>query len=417
MADIIEMPKLSDTMESGTLIKWLKSEGDPVATGDMLAEVETDKATMELESFEDGVLLKQLVAEGDQVAVGAPVAVIGEAGETIPEISGASAPASGKATEVATSEEPHQAPETTTPSAGTGRVKASPLARKIAADRGVDLGTLQGSGPGGRIVRADVLGATATPASRTPSPAPLSKPAALPAAAGDERIPVSGMRSVIARRLLESKTSIPHFYLEIEVDAAPLLQLRSSLNRSLGELPTDKGGAKFTVNDLILKASATALQRVPMANASWAGDHILRHGAVNLAFAVAVPEGLVTPTIRDAERKSLRQISAEARDLIGKAKDRKLKPEEMSGSTFTVTNLGMYGINSFYGIINPPNAAILSVGATVTKPVVDAKGNIVPGQRMTIGLSGDHRVVDGAVGAEFLAALREILETPALMLV
>ncbi len=434
MAEIIDMPKLSDTMETGTLIKWLKSEGDTVAAGDILAEVETDKATMELESFDDGVILKLVVAEGDSVAVGQPVAVIGEEGESVPEnLGGATTPTPPPAedsgdtekTTSSTASEPDEEPESSVDEDGA-RIKASPLARKIAANEGISLASLQGSGPGGRIVKADVLAAlgngtqsasqSATPPKTTPSSPDTPAAPSVPVDA-DARLPVSSMRGVIAKRLLESKTQIPHFYLQIEVDAAPLMELRSGLNRSLAELPAEKGGIKFTVNDFILKASAEALRRVPMANASWGGDHIATHSAVHLAFAVAVEEGLVTPTIKNAHAKSLRQIAVEAKELIGKAKNKKLKPDEMSGSTFTVTNLGMYGIDSFYGIINPPNSAILSVGATIKKPVVDAQGNIVAGQRMMIGLSGDHRVVDGAVGAAYLAALKEILETPALMLV
>lgn len=433
MAEIIEMPKLSDTMETGTLIKWLKAEGDSVATGDILAEVETDKATMELESFEDGVILKLVVAEGDSVAVGQPVAVIGEAGDSVPEgLGGTSGTKPAADPEGEEPDTPPESPTRTTAKAPEApaddddgsQIKASPLARKMAADKGIPLGSIQGTGPGGRVVKADVLAAIETGGQPVPAPAPTktAPPAAassLPAVPvdADARLPVSSMRGVIAKRLLESKTQIPHFYLQIEVDAAPLMELRGGLNRSLADLPPEKGGIKFTVNDFILKASAEALRRVPMANASWGGDHIATHGSVHLAFAVAVEDGLVTPTIKDAHAKPLRQIAIEAKELIGKAKSKKLKPDEMSGSTFTVTNLGMYGIDSFYGIINPPNAAILSVGATITKPVVNPEGNIVAGQRMMIGLSGDHRVVDGAVGAAYLAALKEILETPALMLV
>lgn len=452
MAEIIEMPKLSDTMTTGTLIKWLKNEGDTVNSGDMLAEVETDKATMELEAFEDGVLLKRYVAEGDQVAIGEPVAAIGEEGEEAPQVKSSGA-GKGKEKEEKpdessseeekpeekeepkkeedsgaddeAKEDPKPASKEDSGSADaasgpsrteSGRIKASPLAKKMAADRGIDLEDIDGSGPGGRIVKADIESYDGSKRKKAPAPAPASTPAPIPSGE-DKEIPVSNMRGVIARRLLESKTTIPHFYLETEVDMAPLLALRKSLNEHLGELPPEKGGVKFTVNDFILKACAEALKQVPEANSSWMEDKILQHGSVHLAFAVAVEDGLVTPTIREAGHKSLRQISADAKELIGKAKSKKLKPEEMSGSTFTVTNLGMFGITSFYGIINPPNAAILSVGATVRKPVVNNHGEIVPGDRMTIGLSGDHRVVDGAVGAALLQKLREILETPALMLV
>lgn len=449
MAEIIEMPKLSDTMTTGTLLKWLKQEGDTVSSGDMIAEVETDKATMELESFEDGILLKHYVGEGDQVEVGGPVAAIGEKGEDAPEVESSSGKSdSGSSSKKEKKDEnkekegedsgedqpsekeqeqdkPEQQDDTEekkssgskAPAARTesGRIKASPLARKIAESRGIDLAEVEGSGPGGRIVKKDVESfkgsGSAKPRSEAASPT-------LPAATLEDRdVPVSNMRGIIAKRLLESKTTIPHFYLETEVDMGPLLALRQSLNGHLAELPEDQGGIKFTVNDFILKASAEALKRVPAANSSWLGDKIRYHGEVHVAFAVAVDEGLVTPTIRQAGQKNLRQISADAKALIGKAKSKKLKPEEMSGSTFTVTNLGMFGVTSFYGIINPPNSAILSVGATVSKPVVNKDGQIVPGDRMTLGLSGDHRVVDGAVGAELLQQLRLILENPALMLV
>lgn len=435
MATIIEMPKLSDTMTTGTLVAWLKKEGDKVSSGDMIAEIETDKATMELESFDDGIILKQFAKEGDEVAIGDPVCAIGEAGEEVPDVGGSSGGSSAK------EEKPEEKKAETQPEpksekkeeksdeddnseveaeAEGKRVKASPLARKIAADKGISLASIKGTGPNGRVVRADVLAA----AEKGPSAAVKSegKAEAFVAPAGsaiaeDEDIPVSKMRSVIAKRLVESKQNLPHFYLEIEVDAAPLLELRAAVNASLAELPPEKGGIKLSVNDFILKASAEALRRVPSVNRSWNGDKIRQHGSVHLAFGVAIDDGLLTPVIRDAHAKGLRQIAGEAKELIGKARKRKLTPDEMAGSTFTVTNLGMYGVSNFYGIINPPNAAILSVGATIKKPVVDAKGNIVVGQRMMIGLSGDHRVIDGANGAEFLKALKDIVETPALMLV
>jgi pyruvate dehydrogenase E2 component (dihydrolipoamide acetyltransferase) len=303
---------------------------------------------------------------------------------------------------------------------------ASPLARKIAEEKGVSLESIQGTGPSGRIVKSDVLaaaekGGSASPAApSTPSSAaqPASAPAVAAAPFGEESTTkVSNMRRAIATRLVESKTQIPHFYLETEVDAAALIKLRQQLNAELSELAPEQGGVKLTVNDFILKAATEALRRVPSVNASWEGDVIRQHGAVHMSFGVAVDDGLVTPVVRDAHAKSLRQISIEAKELIGKARTKKLKPNEMSGSTFTVTNLGMFGVTGFYGIINPPNAAILSIGATIKKPVVDAHDNIVIGHRMSVGLSGDHRVVDGAAGAQFLQAFKALLETPALMLV
>lgn len=433
MAEIIEMPKLSDTMTTGTLVKWLKKEGETVENGDKLAEVETDKATMELENFDDGVMLKLYVSEGDQVEVGAPVCAIGEEGEEAPEVEGSGSASSAEEEEASGSEqkeepETPQEPEAPAPEPKEDpdgeRIKASPLAKVVAKDKGVDLSKVSGSGPRGRIVKADVLKAAESGTAKSTSgvkeiaasapPTPMIGAVGFPEG-GEKKL--SSMRATIAKRLLESKTTIPHFYLEIEVDAAPLIALRKSVNEGLADLSPEAGGMKFSVNDLILKASAEALRRVPEVNASFAETKIIQHGSVHLAFAVAVDEGLVTPVIRDAHAKTLRQISFEAKELAGKAKSKKLTPNEMSGSTFTVTNLGMFGINAFFGIINPPNAAILSIGGTVTKPVVDKNGQIAVGHRMNIGISADHRVVDGAVGARYLAALKEIIEAPALMLV
>jgi pyruvate dehydrogenase E2 component (dihydrolipoamide acetyltransferase) len=415
MASIIEMPKLSDTMTTGTLAKWLKKEGDAVKNGDMIASVETDKATMEVECFDDGILLKTYVSEGDSVPVGAPICAVGQKGEAVPE--GGTAAPTPKATA------PEEAPAPEAPAAAPAasedtHIKASPLAKRIAKEKGVNIAALNGTGPGGRIVRADVEEAAASgnaPASAKPAPAPAKSTAPVPVAFGeapaDTVTKVNNMRATIARRLLESKTTVPHFYLETEVDVAPLLGLRQKLNDGL-----EKEGVKFTVNDFIIKAAIEALRRVPAANSSWMGDTIVQHGAVHMAFAVAIDEGLVTPTIKDADRKTLRALSAEAKVLAAKARDRKLTPAEMNGSTFTISNLGMFGITSFYGIINPPNGAILNVGATVKKPVVNEKDEIVIGHRMTLTLSCDHRVVDGAVGAKFLAELKTLVEKPELML-
>ena len=430
MAEIIEMPKLSDTMTVGTLVKWLKKEGDKVAPGEELCEVETDKATMPVENFAHGVLLKHYAAAGSQLPVGAAICAIGKAGEAAPAaptvapkaavapakpaapVPAKSAPSAPVAISAPVAPAPAAQPETVNrkPETPGARIKASPLAKKLAAEKGVALADVTGSGPSGRIVRADVIAAAANPkaravASDAPTVASLSGPIG-----PDEILAVSNMRATIARRLLESTNGIPHFYVEIEVDAGPLADMREGLNAALGEVPVAKGGGKFTVNDFILKGAVEALRRVPAANSSWLqgenGPVIQRHGAVHLAFGVAIEDGLLTPVIRNAESKSLRQIAVEAKELIGKARAKKLTPAEMSGSTFTVTNLGMFGVTGFYGIINPPNAAILSVGATLQKPVVDARGQIVAGRRMTIGVSGDHRVIDGAVAAQFLAALK-----------
>lgn len=433
MATLIDMPKLSDTMTVGTLVKWLKKEGDAVASGDMIAEVETDKATMEVECFDDGVLIKQYCGEGEEVPVGGAIAAIGQKGESAPDVGGskpaaqseAPAPKAEAKTEPAPAEEQSPAtPEEDTAPTGTNtdhgdRIKASPVARMIAADKGIDLATVKGSGPGGRILKEDVLNAepaaAAAPAAAKAAPATA---AATPAATLEALdLPVSNMRKSIAKALVTSKTQAPHFYLQIEVDGAPLAALRQALNDKLADLPKEHGGTKFTVNDLTLKAAAEAVRRIPAINRSWEGDRIKQHANVHLAFGVAIDDGLVTPVIRAAETKGLRQIAAEAKGLIKKARDKKLAPDEMSGSTLTVTNLGMFGISDFYGIINPNNAAILSIGATIKKPVVNDKDEIVIGQTMKIGLSGDHRVIDGAVGAQYLQALKEILETPALMLV
>ena len=430
MATLIDMPKLSDTMTVGTLVKWLKNEGDPVASGDMIAEVETDKATMEVECFDDGVLIKQYCGVGDEVAVGGAIAAVGEAGEEAPEAEKSTTAVvtpEPEATPVAEAPMPAPAapepapeivPEPVAAATTTGnRIKASPLAKKIAAEKGIDLATIHGSGPSGRIVKADVenaqRGAAAPAAAQATSPKPVEAAATLEAL----EIPVSNMRKSIGKALVASKTQAPHFYLQIEVNGAPLAALRKELNTKLANLPPEHGGTKFSVNDLTLKAAAEAVRRVPAINRSWEGDSIKQHPNVHLAFGVAIDDGLVTPVIRAAETKGLREIGAEAKILIKKARGKKLTPNEMSGSTLTVTNLGMFGISDFYGIINPNNAAILSIGATIKKPVVNENDEIVVGQVMKVGLSGDHRTIDGAVGAQYLQALKEILESPSIMLV
>jgi pyruvate dehydrogenase E2 component (dihydrolipoamide acetyltransferase) len=428
MANIIEMPKLSDTMTVGTLVKWLKKEGDAVKTGDILAEVETDKATMELESFFDGTLLSIFIPAGSQVPIGAALCAVGKPGEKVsaPEAPApASAPAAvavdpppppAEAPAPPPAQAPASAPVSKAPSAAAttdtaGRVKISPLARKLAAEKGVDPSGVTGSGTGGRIVRADILSAKTGGTKR--ASAPFAGGAALGSKGPvqEERlVPVSNIRGTIARRLLESKTQIPHYYLDIELDAGPLLELRAELNAAL-----EDEGVKLSVNDFILKASAEALRRVPAVNCSWEGASIRHHSAAHVSFAVAIEDGLITPVIRDAHLKTIFAISAEAKPLGKRAKEKKLAPEEFTGGTFCVSNLGMMGIDRFSAIINPPNAAILAVGTTVRKPVVK-NDSIVIGQRMTLTLSADHRVVDGAVGATFLAAIKDLLEKPALLL-
>ncbi len=434
MAQIIDMPKLSDTMTVGTLTRWLKQEGDTIKTGDILAEVETDKATMELESFFDGTLLKIFAAAGAQVAIGAPLCAIGQPGEKVLApaapvpapvappppplpIVVAPAPVAVAATApTAPMARPQDAPSEA--SAKEDRTPISPLARKLATEHQLDPARLAGTGPHGRVVKADVLAAAANPAllKSDPSsvPSPLSSGASLLATGPiqvDRAVPASNVRAIIARRLLEAKTQIPHFYVEIEIDAAPLLVLRAQLNSGL-----EAQGVKLSVNDFILKAAAGALRLVPAVNASWTGSGIQYHGAAHVSFAVAIDDGLITPVVRDTHLKSVFAISTEAKALGKRAKEKKLKPDEFTGGTFCVSNLGMFGVDRFSAIINPPNAAILAVGTTVEKPVV-AHGALAVGQRMSLTLSCDHRVVDGALGAQFLVALRDLLEKPALLLV
>jgi len=415
MAIYIEMPKLSDTMTEGTVLKWLKNEGDKVETGDVLAEIETDKATMEMEAFDDGIMHKHLVEAGAKAPVGGKIALLLEKGEK-PPADGAPAPEPDKpkaakadtAAPTAAAGASVSKPASSAPAAKGERVKASPLAKKIAKEKGVELAGLAGTGPGGRIVAKDVESAP-TGGATVKAAAPV---AAMPAGAGDQKIALSGMRRVIAERLLTSKTTIPHFYLNIEVDAGPLMKFRAEANAA----SEAAGGPKFTVNDFVLKAVVAAAVKVPAVNASFAGDAIIQYGGIHLSVAVAVEEGLVTPVIRDAQKKSLREISEAVKDLAGRARSKKLKPDEYAGGTITVSNLGSYGIENFSAIINPPQALIISVGAIVKKPVVNAKDEIVVGQRMSIGLSADHRVVDGAVGAQYLAELRKLVESPTLLL-
>jgi pyruvate dehydrogenase E2 component (dihydrolipoamide acetyltransferase) len=408
MSITIEMPKLSDTMTEGILVKWHKSPGDTVEIGDVIAEVETDKAVMEMEAFDDGILGEIFVQEGDSVQVGAALASLLEAGESASTESKPT-PAPAKSPEAAP--EPPKKQEkvllpkneaaTAVPSAD-GRIKASPLARKLADEKNVDLALLVGSGPGGRIVAEDVEAS----AKEISSAFPIA-PAKVLLQDGDQRVPLSGMRRIIAERLQTSKREIPHFYLEVELNVGDLLRLRARLNANAEKA----GHPKITINDLVLFATAKAITQVPAVNATFDGDAIVRYQDVHLAVAVALEEGLVTPVIRQAQHQSLSQISATVRDLAERARTKKLPPEAYQGGTFTVSNLGSYGIDRFFAIINPPQAAILSVSSIVKKPVVQ-NDQIVVGQRMTVGLSADHRVVDGAIGAQFLSALRELIENP-----
>lgn len=436
MPKIIEMPKLSDTMTEGTLAKWSIAEGDTVTGGQSIADVETDKATMEMQSFFDGKVLKLLVQAGDKVPLSAPMAIVLEEGEEAPaDVDAFVAEAKAKASADSAAEDSKKSSgsgDSTKSSKGIPglnlpiapqhrrraaaskngvRVKASPLARKIAEERGVDLTTLTGTGPGGRIVRDDVESApVGGSGGGRVSSVPTIRPVAGP---DDERVATSNMRNIIAERLLASKTQIPHFYLQVEVDAAPMMQFRKNLNTTSEKT----GGNKYTVNDFILKAVIRGAETVKEINAAWDGDAIVKYKHVGLSIAIAIDDGLVTPVIKKADTKTLLEISTEVKDLAGRAKNKKLSPAEFEGGTITVSNLGAYGVDQFSAIVNPPQAAILAVGSIRNTPVVNDKGEIVVGQRMWLGLSGDHRVVDGAVGATFIAEVKKLLESPALMLV
>jgi len=411
---LITMPKLSDTMTEGTIACWRKNKGDSVEMGDVIAEVETDKATMEMEAFDEGVLTEIYVEAGGVAAVGAKIALVLGEDESAeePEGSAMSDLTTAEPEAKAASKEPVP-PAAAAPVFTSGRVKASPYAKKIATERGVSLEGVAGTGPGGRIIARDVP-APGTPAAPVLAAAASVAPSIPPQAAGaeDETVALSGMRKVIAERLLASKTQIPHFYLSREIDAGALMRVRKELNSAneAADLP------KLTINDFILLAVSRAAAAHPDVNAAWAGNSIIRYAGVHLAVAVAVDDGLVTPVIRDAQKLSLKEISASVKDLAARARTKKLKPEEYQGGTITISNLGAYGVDQFYAIVNPPQAAILAIGAIVLKPVVNDKGEIVAGHRLTIALSGDHRVVDGAVGALFVGELKRLIENPALML-
>ena len=421
----ILMPALSPTMEEGTLAKWLVKEGDAVASGDLLAEIETDKATMEFESIDEGVIGQILVAEGTEgVRVNSPIAVLladGESSVGIPA-SPDPTPRTGKEVAVPPSAAAPKPAPTTPASAGGNRLFASPLARRIAASRGIDLHTVTGSGPHGRIVKADVDAAVVT---TSETGREIAAPARETARTGPDHdavariyenrpyrvIELDGMRKTIAARLGLAKQTIPHFYLRRDIRLDPLLKFRSEINAQLAQR-----GIKLSVNDFIIKACANALQQVPAANAVWAGDRILQMSASDVAVAVAVEGGLFTPVVQDAATKSLSTISAEMKDLAGRARSRKLAPHEYQGGSFAISNLGMYGIESFDAVINPPHAAILAVGAGVRKAVINGEGNPATATVMTATLSVDHRVIDGVLGAELLEAIIGNLENPIGML-
>ncbi|OOY08654.1 pyruvate dehydrogenase complex dihydrolipoamide acetyltransferase [Thioclava sp. F36-7] len=455
MATQILMPALSPTMEEGTLAKWLVKEGDEVSSGDIIAEIETDKATMEFEAVDEGVIGKILVAEGTSgVKVNDPIAVLLEEGEDASAVDEAEspAPAAAQAEGAEDAEETKEADNAPAEKSGakTGgskgasaapktekapaapqdadgkRVFASPLARRIAADKGVDLAALKGSGPKGRIVKADVEAAEGGKAAPAKADAPKAEAAApAPAAASVssstiakmyegreyEEIELNGMRKTIAARLTEAKQTIPHFYLRRSVKLDALMKFRSQLNKQL-----EGRGVKLSVNDFIIKACALALQSVPDANAVWAGDKVFKLKPSDVAVAVAIEGGLFTPVLKDAEMKSLSTLSAEMKDLATRARDRKLAPHEYQGGSFAISNLGMFGIENFDAVINPPHGAILAVGAGIKQPVVNAEGEIEVATVMSMTLSVDHRVIDGALGAELMKAICENLENPMLML-
>ena len=456
MAKILEMPKLSPTMEEGVLSAWHKKEGDAIEVDDLLAEVETDKATMEFRSFDKGTLLRLLVPPGAQVKLGQPVAIVGAPGDDVSSLAAqaaaappaASKPAAAKETPAAAvSPEPPAAPPLAPPvitprkvasqnvldraaypgegpgpvgNGGAregGRVLASPYVRKVAREMGIDLQGALGTGPGGRVVAEDLQGLRSqgeTSLARIPSSqAPLAR---TPAFDEPDVRPLSPMRKTIARRLTESKTTVPHFYLSIDVDAAGLVKLREQINAELSSNSNGKANGeaqpfKVSVNDLLIKACAVSLTRVPECNASFTPEAILVHRRVDISVAVAVPDGLLTPVVRHADQKSVVAIAREVRELASRARSRKLKPEEMQDGTFSISNLGMFGIDGFAAVINPPEGAILAVGQVRDVPVV-VDGSVVPGKRMAMTLSCDHRVVDGAVGAAFLAELRRLVEHP-----
>jgi pyruvate dehydrogenase E2 component (dihydrolipoamide acetyltransferase) len=437
----VVLAKLSPTMEEGTIVKWSKNEGDPVKVGDVLAEIETDKANMEMEALGAGVLRKILVPAGGKAPVGALIGVVADPGDDISSLlASASAPAAaaappaaqpaaqpaapaqpaesaGAAVPPAPSEAPSRPeaapapapsapppPAAAAPPRGTDeRVKASPLARNMAAERNIPLESVAGSGPGGRVVKRDIetwKRGSAAPAAQ----AGQARPAPQPAIVAGQEIPVSSMRKAIAKRLAESKFSAPHYYVSMDVDMDAAVSMREQLIRA--------ENTKLSYNDFVVKACARALTRWPMVNASWAGDKIVTYGEVHVGVAVALPDGLITPVVRNADRKSVPAIGQEIKELAARAKEKKLRPEEFTGSTFTVSNLGMYDVTEFTAIINPPEACILAVGAVRKLPVVAADDSLRVGHRMRITLSSDHRVVDGALAAQFLQEVRRLLENP-----
>ena len=430
MASEIPLPALSPTMTEGKILKWLKKEGDSISSGEAIAEVETDKSNLEVEAFDDGVLLKILVPEGETGKVGAPIAVIGQKGEKVEASAAPAKPAAAPAPAPAAPTPaarpaPKPAPagpaqvvpirraeEAPAPSEDNGRLRASPLAKRMAREEGLDLAGVQGSGPSGRIVKRDVEAAIgqAGPAAvaKAPATAPRPAPVAVPMFGRREPdvIPISGMRKIIGQRMAEVKPGVPHFYVTVDIDMEEAVQVREQAKAA---------EVKISINDLIVKASALALRRQPKVNVSLQGDRILQFHTADVGIAVAIEDGLITPVIRDADQKSLGTIGAESRELAERARRKALKPEEYSGGSITVSNLGMFGVDSFIAVINPPQASIVAVGAVAEKAVV-REGKVVVRKTMSATFSGDHRIVDGALGAQYLQELKALLEQPTKLL-
>jgi pyruvate dehydrogenase E2 component (dihydrolipoamide acetyltransferase) len=427
MATEIPMPRLSDTMERGTVARWAKKEGDSIAEGEVLADIETDKATMELESYENGVLLKILVQEGESAELGAPIALVGEAGETV-EVTQPNGDAPAAAAETPADAPPRAAAPAEAPRAGNpapavrparasngggGELRASPIARRMAADAGLDLRPLagRGSGPDGRIVKIDVERLAAEGVSAKAAAAPPTTPRSAPPPApvsgaweGVEGTKPTGMQRAVARRMTESKQNVPHFYLQSEVDMTRAIELRREINRSLGE-----GGTKVSINDLIIRACAVSLIEHPQFHRSWLGDRIVQHEHAHIGIAVALDDGLIVPVLRDADRMTLTEIAVATKDIVARARSGKVRQHEIEGGTFTVSNLGMFSVTSFEAIINPPEPGILAVGRTIERPVI-LDGQVVARPIMAVTLSVDHRAASGADGARLLQAIVRRLE-------
>jgi pyruvate dehydrogenase E2 component (dihydrolipoamide acetyltransferase) len=410
VATVVSMPKLGFDMAEGTLVRWVRAEGDTIEKGEILAEIETDKATVEVEAAESGMIRKLLIPEGTAVPIGTPIAVLGTPDEPLDALPEAPAPAAPKPRDAAAAPSATAEPASSELAAGLpGGVRASPLARRMAAEHAVDLRQVSGSGPGGRVTRRDIAAALeGAPASSPTFPAPsaMTRP---PVPARDEVLSPSKLRQAIGRRMTSSKQQVPHFYLTADLDVAQLVQLRAEANAALPD------EARLSFHDFVVRASALALRSFPALNATLNGDRIVRHAAVNVGSAVAVEGGLLTIVVRDADQKTLPAISVEIREMAGRAREGRVRPEDIEGSTFTVSNLGMYDVDEFIAIINPPEAAILAVGAVRQVPVVES-GQVVAGWRMSVTLSADHRVTDGAEAARWLQYLRTYLEHPVRLL-